>query len=182
MLSMIASVKQFVKKYKHTVNKGLSFWRLSGLEAKANWDFEVFLPTKGINLQRDLVWTVEQKSALILTILRDQKIPPIVVIQNEKDEDRKYNWQVIDGKQRMTTLFGYLKNEFAIVYEGIEYFFKDLPEDCQKQILNYNGITVDVHYSYDDDPITDQTKIDLFEEINWLGTPQDINHLNNLKK
>lgn len=179
---MITTVKQFQKKYTHHINKGLSFHYLGKLEGKANWDFDVFLPTKSLNLQRDLVWTIEQKTALILTILKDQKIPVIVVIQNDKDESRKYNWQVIDGKQRMTTLFAYLKNEFAIVYEGNEYFFKDLPEDCQKQILSYDEITIDVHYSYDDDPITDQTKIDLFEEINWLGTPQDINHLNKLKK
>ena len=179
---MITSIKQFQKKYTHRVNKGLSFDRLGRLESDANWDFDVFLPSKGINLQRDLVWTVEQKSALILTILRDQKIPPIVVVQNDKDESRKYNWQVIDGKQRMTTLFGYLKNEFPIVHEDVEYFFNDLPEDCQEQIIRYDEISIDVHYSYDDAPITDRTKIDLFEEINWLGTPQDINHLNNLKK
>jgi len=179
---MITTLKQFQKKYTHHVNKGLSFHLLGRLEDIAHWDFDVFLPTKGMNLQRDLVWTIEQKSALIVTILRDQKIPPIVVVQTDKDESRKYNWQVIDGKQRMTTLFSYMKNEFPIVYEGIEYFFNDLPEDCQRQILRYLGIRIDVHYSYDDDPITDQTKIDLFEEINWLGTPQDINHLNKLKK
>lgn len=179
---MITTLKQFQKKYTHHVNKGLSFHFLGRLEEWANWDFDVFLPTKGMNLQRDLVWTIEQKSALIITILKDQKIPPIVVVQNDKDEIHKYNWQVIDGKQRMTTLFGYLKNEFPIVYEEVEYFFNDLPEDCQKQIFRYSEITIDVHYSYADEPITDQTKIDLFEEINWLGTPQDINHLNKLKK
>ncbi len=178
---MITSIKQFQKKYSHHINKGLSFYWLGRLESIANWDFDVFLPTKGMNLQRDLVWTVEQKSALIITILRDQKIPPIVVVQNDKDTIGQYNWQVIDGKQRMTTLFGYLKNEFPIVYEGTEYFFNDLPEDCQNQIIRYSDISVDVHYSYDDAPITDQTKIDLFEEINWLGTTQDINHLNRLK-
>lgn len=179
---MIITLKQFQKKYTHHVNKGLSFHFLGRLEEDANWDFDVFLPTKGMNLQRDLVWTTQQKSALILTILRDQKIPPLVVVQNDKDETHKYNWQVIDGKQRMTTLFGYLKNEFPIVHEGTEYFFNDLPVDCQRQIKMYSEIRIDVHYSYADEPITDQTKIDLFEEINWLGTPQDINHLNKLKK
>jgi len=95
--------------------------------------------------------------------LRGQKVPTIVVVQNDKDAVGKYNWQVIDGKQRMTTLFGFMKNQFPINYEGIAYFFKDLPVDCQRQILFYQDITVDVHYSYNDDPITDQTKIDLFE-------------------
>lgn len=179
---MITSVKQFQKKYTHHINKGLSFHRLERFEEIANWDFEVFLPSKGMNLQRELVWSIEQKTALILTLLRGQKIPPIVVVQNDKDENKKYNWQVIDGKQRMTTLFGFMKNQFPINHEGSEYFFKDLPEDCQRQILSYQDITVDVHYSYDDEPITDQTKIDLFEEINWLGTPQDISHMNKLKK
>lgn len=148
----------------------------------AKWDLEVFLPTKGMNLQRDLVWTLEQKQSLILTILRDQKINPIVVIQNDRydEEFERYNWQVIDGKQRLTTIFAYLNDEFSIVVDGEQWKYSQLPIDCKRQIDGYNLI-VDVHYSYQDEPISDATKIDLFEEINWLGTPQEISHMNKLK-
>jgi uncharacterized protein with ParB-like and HNH nuclease domain len=174
-------LKDFDKKYRHSINKGLSFDKIGRLRDYVNFDFDVFLPTIGMNLQRELVWTAEQKSALILTLLRNQRITPIVVVQTEKDADRKNNWQVIDGKQRLTTMFAFLDNEFPITYKGVEYYFKYLPEDCQKRLFNYDMYVVYVHYSYNDSPISDQTKIDLFEEINWLGTPQDISHMNKLK-
>lgn len=176
------SIKTFQKKYNHHINRGLSFTGLLRYPELAKWDFEVFLPTKGMNLQRDLVWTLEQKQSLIITILRGQKINPIVVIQNDHPSDghKRYNWQVIDGKQRLTTIFAYLNDEFSIVVDGEQYKYSQLPIDCKKQIDGYY-LTVDVHYSYQDEPISDETKIDLFEEINWLGTPQEISHMNKLK-
>jgi uncharacterized protein with ParB-like and HNH nuclease domain len=115
---------------------------------------------------------------------RNQYINPMVVVQIKEREDKlneKYQWQVIDGKQRLTTCFAFLDNEFPINVGGIDYYFNDLPDDCKKQIGWYN-FTWDVHYHYPDDPITDQTKIDLFESINFFGTPVDIQHLNKLKK
>lgn len=116
-----------------------------------------------------------------MSILKDQIINPIVVIENYTNEHGIYNWEVIDGKQRLTTIFAYLKNEFAIIYEGTVYFFSDLPKDCQDQIENYDRLRFDVHYNYKCN-ISDQIKISLFEDINWLGTPQDIKHLKKLKK
>lgn len=174
-------LSDFQKKYKHHCNKGLSFHVLSHLPELANFDFDVWLPSKQMNLQRGLVWTIEQKRALIFTILRDQRIAPFVVVQNDKDGQRRYNWQVIDGKQRINSIFEFFNDEFSIVFDGIEYLYSQLPPDCKRQVERYSLFTVDVHYSYDDDPISDQTKIDLFEEINWLGTPQDIEHFNKIK-
>lgn len=176
-------LKDFQKKYKHSINKGLSYGCIDRLRDLVDFDFNVYLPSIQMNLQRDLVWSREQKQALILTILRDQKISPIIVIQSEAErkERTRYQWQVIDGKQRLTTIFSFLSFEFSINYNGVDYFFNDLPQDCQKQIRQYDEFVVDVHYSYSDEPISDQTKIDLFEDINWLGTPQDISHMNKLK-
>jgi uncharacterized protein with ParB-like and HNH nuclease domain len=179
---MSISLKDFDKKYKHICNKGLSFYHIGTLRSFVSFDFDVFLPSKNLNLQRDLVWTKEQKQSLILTLLKDQKINPFVVVQKDvnKTKENKYEWEVIDGKQRLTTIFDFLDNKFFIDLKSEEYFFKDLPEDCQKRIYNYSLYTVDVHYNYDN-KITDEVKIDLFEDINWLGTPQDIQHLKKLK-
>ncbi len=38
------------------------------------FDFEVYLPTKGTNLQRELVWTLEQKKELIKSIILEREI------------------------------------------------------------------------------------------------------------
>ena len=42
-------------------------------------DFDVFLPTKGINLQRGFVWILQQKQDLIQSILIGRKIPEIAI-------------------------------------------------------------------------------------------------------
>jgi uncharacterized protein with ParB-like and HNH nuclease domain len=175
-------ISDFQKKFKHHINHNLSFLWLSRLSDIAELDLDVYLPTKDKNLQRGLVWTLLQKQALIFTILRDHKIPPFVVIEDEKERGKKYKWQVIDGKQRISTIFQFFNNEFSITHKGVEYFYKDLPTDCKKQIDSYDSWTVTVHYSYKGEEITDQTKIDIFEDINFLGTPQDIEHLNSLKQ
>ena len=142
----------------------------------------MYLETKGKNLQRGLVWNQQQKESLIFSIIRDQSVNPIVVVQvKERSLDNKYFFKVIDGKQRLNTVFDYIDGKFSINIEGKDYFFKDLPDDCQNQILRYNFLW-DVHYHYEDQPILDDTLIDIFEDCNFLGTPQDKNHLDYLRQ
>lgn len=177
------SLSRFQKKYKHHINRGLSYHSLEKLQGWIDFDFDVFLPSIGKNLQRPLCWTLDQKRALVLTVLRDQKLNSITVVQVKDRSDNftdKYKFKVIDGKQRLTTLFAFMNDEFTIEVDGVEYMFSELPIDCQKQIRFYN-LTWDVHYHYDSDPITDQTLIDIFEDCNFLGTPVEIEHLKNLR-
>jgi hypothetical protein len=172
------TLSYFQKKYKHHINKGLSFLHVRYVRENIDFDFDVYLPSIGKNLQRPLVWTLEQKQALIFSILRNQKLNPIVVVQVRGHEhEGNYQFKVIDGKQRLTTLFDFLDNGFSITVNNKTYYYRDLPHDCQRQITGYYLIW-DVHY----EPITDQTLIDIFEEVNFLGTPQDIEHLNSLKQ
>lgn len=176
-------LKKFQRKYQHHINKGLSFHTIKWIRDVADFDFDVYLESKGKNLQRDLCWNQQQKESLIFTILRDQKINPIVVVQvkgTSSKFDEKYLFLVIDGKQRLNTVFDFIDGKFSVNIEGKDYLFKDLPEDCQSQILGYNFMW-DVHYHYPDEPITDDTLIDLFEDCNFLGTPQDKNHLDYLR-
>ena len=44
-------------------------------------DWDVYLPSYGFNLQRPFVWTVEQNRELIMSILRENFIPKISVVQ-----------------------------------------------------------------------------------------------------
>lgn len=176
-------LNKFQRKYKHHINKGLSMFHVNWIRESSDFDFDVYLETKGKNLQRDLCWNQQQKESLIFTILRDQQINPIVVIQvRDRGEslNKKYYFKVIDGKQRLTTTFDYIDGKFSINIEGKEYYFKDLPEDCQNQISGYN-FKWDIHYHYSDEPIVDDTLIDIFEDCNFLGTPQDKNHLDYLR-
>lgn len=146
-------------------------------------DFDVYLPSKGKKLQRPLVWNLFQKQQLIMSVLKGIKLPPIMYIEYRNDldpNDKTVTYKIIDGKQRLTTLISFYKGEFPIEYEGHEYFFKDLDEWAARSISH---ITLDSKrvYEYPDAMLTDDQKIAWFEMINFAGTPQDIEHLNNLK-
>ena len=86
---------------------------------------------------------------------------------------------VIDGKQRLTTIFRFIDNEFPIIVDGEEVYFKDLDTMAQNRLNSYS-INVQIYYSYSDDPITDDEKIIIFNHYNFAGTPQEEEHKNKL--
>lgn len=138
-------------------------------------DFDMYLPTKGKNLQRDLVWTLFQKQQLILSVLKGIRIPSITVLVL----DYKH-YQVVDGKQRLSTLMSFYRGEFPIEVDGVEYFITDLDEWAERAIRMFS-IVGDIIYEYNDCRMTDDQKIGLYEMINFAGTPQDAEHLKSLK-
>lgn len=143
-------------------------------------DYDVYLPTKGINLQRDFVWTIEQKRELIFSMLIGRHIPHFAVISTIDVNGGDDILQIIDGKQRLSTMIGFYQNKFTIVLENNEYYFKDLPEEYQLAITSYT-IRYYIVYEPYGKPINDKQKINWFNFINFAGTPQDVEHLNKLK-
>lgn len=147
-------------------------------------DFDVYLPTYGRNLQRELCWSPRQKSELIISILKEVNIPPLTIVQvRDRKADNPMVWQIIDGKQRLTTVIGFLRNEFPIVVEGSEYYYKDLPEELQKMIkwfsFHANVVYSNIYYDNVDEKIkerefvTDKDKVELYLYLNYSGTPQE---------
>lgn len=134
-------------------------------------DFNVFLPTKNKNLQRGDVWTLSQKQELIKSIIlgRNINMPTIIMIRNN-DGSRKI--EVIDGKQRITAIIEFMQNKFEV--DG--YTHKDFGFEFKTNL----DLKANIYYSYQDALITDQQKIELFKLLNFSGTPQDENHINNL--
>lgn len=106
---------------------------------KGNLQFDLFV-------QRGLVWDLERKSLLIDTMVRGYDIPSFYF--QKLPEGKNYN--AIDGKQRSTTIYAYMNNDFALS-ESIETFFDDdgqevilagmhfeeLPENVQDLIKDY---------------------------------------------
>lgn len=84
------------------------------------------------------------------------------------------------GKQRMSTLFDFYQNKFALIVENKHYYYKDLDESVQR-VIRLFSFTCDIVYEYNDALISDENKIKWFELINFSGTPQDKQHLIDLK-
>lgn len=95
-------------------------------------------------------WVNEQQSLLIHSLLANFPVPAIYVHKTESTEaDTKYNYSVLDGKQRMTTVFSFINGEYALseeipnveiedsTYEIAGKYFTDLDEDVQQEILRF---------------------------------------------
>jgi len=146
-------------------------------------DYDVYLPSKEMNLQREFVWTLEQKQELIISVIKGIELSSISVIIYRDDINQKNRNQVvkiIDGKQRVSTLIAFVKNEFPLTINNINYYHNDL-EDNIKSIFNHFWFRSDRVYEYPDRLIADEDKIAWFEMINFSGTPQEKEHLNKLK-
>lgn len=145
-------------------------------------DFDVYLPTRGINLQRPFVWTLQQKRELIHSLFIGRHIPHCAILNIiNKEDDKKDILQVIDGKQRLSTMIEFINNGFYIDLEGQLYLFEDLPTEYQRAIDCYNFRYYVINEPWDN-RITDDQKVSWFTFINFAGTPQDEKHLNKLKR
>lgn len=168
------------KRFQFHINTGVAIFKIVHVvEGRIKLDFDVYLSSIGVNLQRPLVWSLLQKQQLILSILKGQKLPPITLVESELPGREKV-FKVIDGKQRLSTLVAFCQNEFPIEVDGIEYLCSELPQNLQNEILWYYPVA-DVGYEYINEPISDADKIRWFELINFAGTPQDAEHMANLK-
>jgi hypothetical protein len=147
---------------------------------KTDIDWQVYLPTKRKNLQRDLVWTLEQKREMIWSVLIGRNIPycAIINIINQEDKSKDIN-QIIDGKQRLSSIFSFVDNEFTLEIDHAEYYFDELPHEYKNAIKRFTFRYHLVNEPWDK-PITDDQKIEWFKFINFAGTPQDKEHLESL--
>jgi uncharacterized protein with ParB-like and HNH nuclease domain len=149
------------------------------------YDFDVYLPTYDINLQRPYVWEHCQQEAFIKTILLDRELEPVIVVQEISSYDankRSTTMLVIDGKQRLTTIIKFANNEFSININGNDVYWRDFDDEAKwffRSRVNYMMGTV--YYSYPDCRVTDDMKIKLFNFYNFSGTPQTEEHKNMLQ-
>lgn len=95
------------------------------------------------------MWNEKRKSLLIHSILMGSIYSvPTVYFRKDMIADKKYQYSVIDGIQRLTTVFAFIDNEFPltevppVIIDGTEYdvtgkYFSDLEQDCQQEIIRY---------------------------------------------
>lgn len=122
-------------------------------------------------------WNNEQQSLLIHSMLDNFPVPAVYIHKTESVEvDAKgrhhYGYSVLDGKQRMTTVFSYIDGEFAladdtpaVTIEDTEHeiagkYFDDLHEDVQQEILRFKFII----QAFED--VSDETIEEIFFRLN----------------
>jgi hypothetical protein len=127
--------------------------------------------------QRRSVWNQEYKDYFIDTILLEYPSPAIFLFE-EIDPSGITEYKVVDGKQRLTTIFEFLEDKFPVseiaqmsLHRGK--YFKDLDPEIKKKFWGYDFL---VEYL----PSNDENIInDIFNRINKNVaklTPQELRH------
>lgn len=94
--------------------------------------------------QRGMVWGRDKQQLLIDTIFRNWQIPPVFVIS----DDITFKKEVLDGQQRLRSIFNFYKNEFPVngkhqpSDEALErlhgLYFSELPVESKRQFMNFS--------------------------------------------
>lgn len=108
------------------------------------------------------IWDLKRKSLLIHSIISGFVIPPVYAIKEKRI------LHFIDGKQRLTTIFDYIDNNFELCKEIPKYSdyelagkkFSDLPEELQEKIKNYEIEVIKI------EDVTSNEIEDLFFRLN----------------
>lgn len=87
-----------------------------------------------IEYQRGVIYSSEKQAAIIESILKDFAIPSIVLWKNLDNE----TYDVIDGKQRLTSIFLFLSGNLQINYVGnTKRYYSQISEDDKQKVKNY---------------------------------------------
>ena len=127
-------------------------------------------------VQRSFVWEKHRMSELIWSIIMGYPIPPIYAERGESMNDKVKIYDVMDGQQRNTSIYKYIKDEFALTQlKPIPYLdengnectvdisgkkFSELEEELQDIIRD---ATITVKY-YDD--LDQSQKAEMFRRLN----------------
>ncbi|MDC5842150.1 DUF262 domain-containing protein [Vibrio europaeus] len=124
--------------------------------------------------RKDRIWSVGRKAKLIESILMDLPLP-VFYFAVKPDG----TWVVVDGLQRITSVYDYMRGEFPLrdlEFLGEDYddvYFRDLDRTEQRKIREY-AITA---YLIDMDEDDSTILVELFHRINTYGvklSPQEI--------
>jgi hypothetical protein len=127
--------------------------------------------------QRNAVWPPAAKAYLIDTILSDRPMPLFFFQRGRSAQTGKPLYSVIDGQQRLRSIFEYLDGRFSLTQSKGRDFagkkFSDLSVSLQDKILNYD-LNIEELSGYSDDEVRD-----VFVRMNKYVvklSPQELRH------
>jgi hypothetical protein len=125
--------------------------------------------------QRRSVWSDKARSYLMDSVVRGKPIPKIFIRQDIDPKTKKTVREVVDGQQRLRTIFSFLQDGFKMSkahsanYGGN--FYSELPEEVQTSILKYE-LSVDLLLDAPDKEV-----LDIFARLNSYAVklnPQEL--------
>jgi len=145
-----------------------------------NWNpFIIDHTGEKVYYQRPFVWSVEDNQNLIESIYQNVDCGKILVRlrswQEAENMGEEASWKdIVDGKQRLNAMRGFINNEFADNYGN---YWDDLSYMAQHKMLNHQLFS----YSELPENSKDEDVVRQFLKLNFCGVPQSKEHIDFVK-
>ena len=123
--------------------------------------------------QRNVIWDTEKKTSFIESLYMGIVIPPIYVVESPNDDILVGSrYEVVDGKQRLSTIRSFIGNELVLKKKNLEYYadlfgekkFSEIKEANTKETTEMLSSVLDVYVITANSP--EFTKYDIFSRLN----------------
>ncbi len=134
--------------------------------------------------QRNIVWDTKKKTSFIESLFMEIIVPPIYVVEITPKEVLEENrYEVVDGKQRLSAIDEFLKNNLILNENALEYYqdllgkksFMEINEIFPEKIRQLLSYVLDVYVITANSP--PETKYDIFARLNKGSEPLKVNEL-----
>lgn len=121
-------------------------WEEGGDMPYFNWNPFFLINGKQVHYQRGYVWSLQQKQALINTVYRNLESGRIILKINDlnlvqgmyaKGYTEFANRDIVDGKQRLSTLIEFIEDKFQDEWGNL---FSELSPTAKRKFLRYQGM------------------------------------------
>ena len=152
--------------------------------------FEIYQKIKDKKLildpdyQRRAIWSVDKQTAFIESLYMEIMIPPIYVVEIPGEdilEETKY--EVVDGKQRLTAVWDFIKGTLRLNERNLEYYadifggktFPEIREIEAKKTSQMLSSILDIYVITANSP--EFTKYDIFARLNRGAEKLKVNEI-----
>lgn len=148
---------------------------------ETNWNpFVIDNDGNKVRYQRGFVWSLEENQLLVESIYQRIECGRILVRKRSWKEIDKMDaedcafYDIVDGKQRLNAVAGFIHNEFADLQGN---YFNDLSAYAQHQFTNHQLFA----YAEMQENTEDSKVIKQFLKLNFAGVPQSKEHIEFVK-
>ena len=134
--------------------------------------------------QRNEIWQNDKNTAFIESLYMGIIVPPIYVVEIPGDdllEDSTY--EVVDGKQRLTSINKFLTNQYSLVKKSLEYYkdwfggksYSEIRDEYQDMTSEMLSSVLDIYVITANSP--EFTKYDIFSRLNKGAEKLKVNEI-----